>query len=584
MNDNNYRLDCSKEFWIDAVNSVLIVAITDKNGNILYANQKFCERSGYSRRELIGSNHRILNSSVHSKIFFQKMYETISNGKVWRGEICNKSKEGSLYWVDTTIIPRHDNNGCITHYVVCRYDITEQKKAQKKLTEIACTDPLTGIGNRNSFQEFLNKSIQYHSSSSSIFAVLMLDIDNFKDINDIYGHEIGDKLLKIMAERIQKTIRSTDFVARFGGDEFVIIISPVSSDDELNEILKEIQRRVWEPLNLSIDVTNIEASLGVARYPEDGVHASELVKNADIALYSAKRLGRGRYEFFTNKMNMEAINRVKLLDDARRGLEKGEFILYYQPIVRLSELKVEHFEALLRWNHPKFGVLAPGQFFEVLEDQRLAFAIGQLVRRKVVVQAAAWERSGIPFRKIAINATSADFSEVGYTEALLSELAEHSLTSASISIEVTEGMFLGKKASRIHEELKALHCAGFNIAFDDFGTGFASLTHLRELPLYCIKIDRSFVINMTNSMKDQTIIRSIIKLAHGIDLSVIAEGVETVEQLQLLREMGCDHIQGYLISKPIKADDVPTFCQVNLLRESRMALMRNQGEIQRQSG
>ena len=550
--------NADNEFWVSAVDDVLIVAVTDLSGTILSANQKFCDISGYGQEELIGANHRLLNSGMHEKAFFQDMFRTIRRGRTWRGEICNRNKFGKLYWVATTIIPHRDASGAITRYVACRFDITKQKNAQAKLSEAASTDALTGLMNRAGFQSQLALKIARSTSAGSRFAVAMLDVDNFKDINDIYGHETGDALLGIVAGRIRKAVRRTDVVARFGGDEFTLILNPAPADHELRNLIDNVRRAIRAPLDLNIAKTTIDASIGIAVFPRDGTDASELIKNADMALYSAKRLGRSRSEFFSSDLGLMTAERIRIQDEARLGLMGGEFTLHYQPIFSRRTGALESVEALLRWNHPEHGLIAPGRFPQVFDDHRLSAAIGHFVRRTAVTQAAEWHNQGVPFGKIAINTTAADFALPGYSDTLLSELARHGLGPDVIAIEVTEGMFLGKQACRVREELEHLHAAGFEIAFDDFGTGYASLTHLKELPLDRIKIDRSFIMDMAAVERDRKIVQCIIDLAHGLGLVVTAEGIDDEDQVVLLKAMGCDRIQGYLISKPVDAASIPS--------------------------
>lgn len=548
----------SEEFWVGAIDEVLIVAVTDLSGTILYANQKFCDISGYSQQELVGANHRLLNSGMHDRAFFQDMFRTIRRGRTWRGEICNRNRFGKYYWVATTIIPHRNAEGEITRYVACRFDITKQKNAQMKLAQAAHTDALTGLVNRAGFQNLLEQKITESRPAQKKFAVAMLDVDNFKDINDIYGHETGDELLRIVAERLRRAVRRTDVVARFGGDEFTLILSPVPNEAELRSLMDKARQAIRAPLELSIAKTTVDASIGVALYPRDGTSASELVKNADMALYNAKRLGRSRCEFFASELAEAMTERIRIQDQVRIGLAQGQFALHYQPILSLRTGALESVEALLRWHHPEYGLLAPGRFPQAFEDHRLSAAIGLFVRSAAVAQAAEWRGRGVAFGKIAINTTAADFALPGYTDGLLSELGQHGLGPDVIAIEVTEGMFLGKEASRVRDELERLHAAGFEIAFDDFGTGYASLTHIKELPLDRIKIDRSFVMNMADDDSDRKIVQCIVDLAHGLGLIVTAEGIDAEAQLGLLSEMGCDRIQGYLISKPLDPTLIPS--------------------------
>jgi diguanylate cyclase (GGDEF)-like protein/PAS domain S-box-containing protein len=546
----------ASDFWVGAVDDVLIVAVTDLSGTILYANQKFCDISGYSQQELVGANHRLLNSGMHDTMFFQNMFRTIRRGNTWRGEICNRNKFGKLYWVATTIIPHRDADGAITRYVAFRFDITNQKNAQVKLAHAAHTDSLTGLLNRAGFQQLLEEKIEDCRATSTSFAVAILDIDNFKDINDVYGHETGDVLLRTVSERIRTAIRPTDVLARFGGDEFTLILSPSAEEAELKSLMDRVRQSIRAPLDLSVAKATVDASIGISLFPRHGSDASELVKKADMALYNAKRLGRARSDFFSDALGLTTTERMRVQDEARTGLEQRQFALHYQPIMSLHTGELESAEALLRWHHPELGLLAPGRFAQAFDDHRLSAAIGLYVRRTAVSQAAKWRADGIAFGKIAINTTAADFALPGYTDHLLAELRQHGLGPDVIAIEVTEGMFLGKEAGRIRDELDCLHAAGFEIAFDDFGTGFASLTHLKELPLDRIKIDRSFIINMVDDPSDRKIVECIINLAHGLGLVVTAEGIEDKAQMELLRGMGCDRIQGYLVSRPLASDAI----------------------------
>lgn len=547
-------------FWIEAVDDVLIVAVTDAFGAILYANQKFCAISGYSQAELIGSNHRILNSGRHDRDFFSDMFRTIKSGRTWRGEICNRSKDGRLYWVATTIIPRMNELGKITHYVACRFDISEQKQAQEALAWAASTDALTGLLNRFAFQTRLEGQFKKRSGRQHQAALAMIDIDSFKDINDIFGHQTGDELLKIVAKRISNAVNANDIVARFGGDELVILFDDLESTVDLSERLNRLQNVIQLPLELEGNRNQVFASIGVSCYPQDGTDTFDLIKKADMALYSAKRLGRNRYEFYSGALQQDITKRVRLQEEARVSLLAGEFELHYQPILNLHTGRIDSMEALLRWHHPSLGLITPGQFWEVFDDLRLTAMIGEFVRTAAVKQAADWTLQGVPFGRIAVNTTTADFARVGLTDKLRVDLKAQGLSPEVIAIEVTEGMFLGKQAKRVREELALLHEAGFEIAFDDFGTGFASLTHLKQLPLDRIKIDRSFIKDMEQNGADRKIVKGIIDLAHSLDLIVTAEGIECSGQLRLLSELGCDKIQGYLIAKPVSAKDIPQIC------------------------
>ncbi|WP_245173778.1 EAL domain-containing protein [Erythrobacter sp. A6_0] len=536
-----------------AVDDVLIVAVTDRAGRILYANQRFCQISGYSHDELVGANHRILNSGHHDRGFFKEMFRTICDGQTWRGEICNRAKDGSLYWVSTTIIPELDENGAVCRFVSCRFDITEQKHAEQQMREMAVTDALTGLQNRHGFRLRFDHMLHQARTLGENLALLMLDMDNFKDINDVNGHESGDLFLKIVTNRLSQILECDDLIARLGGDEIAIVV-PRANLEAVEQLIARLQHALSNTIDIHQTSLLATASIGLALYPADGCTAAELINSADIALYAAKHSGKNRCVRFNPEMLKRTRNRVLRQEQAFAGLERGEFELYYQPIVSLGSDEAASCEALLRWHHPIHGLIAPGQFLDVFESHRLSVTIGQFVQHAAIRQARSWIEAAVPFEKIKLNTTASDFEAPGFADRLLKMLDEYGIGVERIGVEVTEGMFLGHKSDNIRRELRALNDTGVEIAFDDFGTGFASLTHLKELPINRIKIDQSFITNLTSDTRDQNIVHSLITLAHKLGKSVTAEGVETDEQIALLEAMGCDRLQGYYFSKPICAE------------------------------
>jgi diguanylate cyclase (GGDEF)-like protein/PAS domain S-box-containing protein len=544
--------DEAGKFWIEAVDDVLIVAVTDPSGKILYANERFCEISGFSQQELIGANHRILNSGTHDRTFFRDMFRTIHSGQTWRGEICNRAKNGTLYWVATTIIPEMKEDGRVRRFVSCRFDITEQKAAEIRLREMAITDALTGLQNRRGFQVRFADLLAQAQEQDDELAILMLDIDHFKDVNDANGHDLGDLFLKAVAARLQAMMAPSDLIARLGGDEIAIVRLPL-----LEPLLEGIQDAVRTPVDLGAGSVSATVSIGMAMYPRDGTNTIDLVKSADVALYNAKRMGRNRVSSFKPDMLARTRRRITTQENAFLGLARQEFELFYQPIISLKGNEAPSCEALLRWHHPTQGLLAPGSFMDIFENHRLAAAVGEYVRDAVLVQAAEWQRMAVPVQTVKFNTSAADFELPDFADRLLLRLHAKGLTVDQIGVEVTEGMFLGQQSDVIRRELAILCEAGVEVAFDDFGTGFASLTHLKELPITRLKIDRSFITNIMADERDRKIVRALLDLCQSLGFLVTAEGVETEEQLQLLNEMGCDRIQGFLISKPRPAADMP---------------------------
>ena len=555
-------------FWIDAIDKVLSIAVTDTKGTILYANSRFCDISGYASSELVGSNHRLLNSGFHGKRFFREMYATIRGGRIWRGEICNRAKDGSLYWMATTIIPRLDSGGKVCQYVACRFDITELKRAQQHLVAVANIDPLTGLLNRRAFQSELAKTVDPLAGGRQGVALVLLDLDNFKDINDIHGHDAGDELLKAVSSGIRRSVRATDIVARLGGDEFAVVFTPSPSRARLVQLLASIRDAVgisaFDSYRLSASM-----SMGIACLPDHGATPAELLKNADIALYNAKRLGRDRYEFFTPALQDATVRRLSMQDQARNGLRDGRFCLHYQPVVSLADESLKAVEASLRWEQPNLDLVGSNEFAEIFDDFRLATAFGDFVRESAVSQIADWTKNGVNFGKVAINATAADFLVANYCERLSKAMISAGMTHGAISIEVSEGLFLGKQSTRVREEANRLREAGYEVVLNDFGAGYAALTHLKELSVDGIRIDSSLVRGLGRNNTDQKIIRGIIEIAHSLDLNVTAKGIATEEQLRLLRNMGCDRGQGSVFSEPLPAQDFPLFVREFALHRRR---------------
>lgn len=543
-------------FWTKAVNDILIVAVTDPNGRIIHVNDRFCSISGYGRDELIGQDHRILNSGTHDAAFFADMFRTIRRGATWRGEICNRAKDGSLYWVATTIIPETDRNSRIIRYVACRFDITEQKAAQQRLKELATRDALTGLLNRHGLESQLSEVLIKAGNTGRAIHVIMLDIDHFKDVNDVNGHDIGDRVLCAIGKRLAASVGRHGFAARLGGDEIAIVLECDSGMATAETLVEQMRMAIRSPIDLGPCSISVTASFGMACFPVDGQMAGDLIKRADIALYRAKRHGRDRYELFEPEMLNRNMRRIALQEQAAIGITRDEFELFYQPIIATDGISVPCCEALLRWRHPAMGLLSPGAFQEVLDSPRLMKPIGEFVQRQIIRQAAEWISTGVPFGKIKYNTSSADFDQPGYALRLLSRLSEAGVPVDRIGIEVTEGMFLGHRSNTVRHELGILNESGIETAFDDFGTGFASLTHLRDLPINRLKIDRSFVVNLGCSERNETIVCSIVRLAQSLSLSITAEGVETTGQLGALVRLGCDHIQGYYLSRPLAALEI----------------------------
>lgn len=556
---------CSRpeeEFIRHALDSAAIVAITDVHGTITYVNRKFCEISGYRADELVGSNHRILKSDRHGTEFFRSMYRMIARGRVWHGEICNRRKDGSHYWVDTTIVPHMSASGKPDSYTSIRFDMTKQKALEDELRSseehlrcLAELDPLTGLANRRHFQDRIEELTSAKAQERHRFHLALLDIDSFKDINDTLGHDAGDKLLRILASRINANQGSHGFVARLGGDEFGLVLAGVR-DDEAKVFFEQILTAIRLPIQTRAFSRQCSASAGITVFPDDGLNAGDLFKAADLALYQAKSQGRDRLEFFRPELKYAVESRSRVLSEIRHGLQADAFELHYQPVVPVTRDEPVSVEALLRWRHSERGLLAPGAFLEGFADPATCAAFGKLVLEKVFEDAAVFKAGGLQLQPIAINVTSMDFQSTDFVNRIFSLSHTSGVSLEQLCVEVTEGMFLNVGHDRIERGLRRLHEAGVEIALDDFGTGHASLTHLRQLPFDRLKIDRSFVASIVDSHEDQVIISGIVDIAHALGKLVTAEGVETMEQAQLLTPNGLRPApglvfrQGLLSGKP----------------------------------
>ena len=553
------RFRPEEDFIRYALDNSAIVAVTDVRGTITYVNGTFCEISGYTQSELIGSNHRMLKSGLHDTDFFRAMYREIAQGRIWHGEICNRRKDGSLYWVDTTIVPHISEKGKADSYTSIRFDITARKQlevelraSKEHLKHLANHDPLTDLPNRRCFQEFVEATVARHAGAGRSFHLALLDVDTFKEINDSFGHHAGDQLLQTVAARLTAHCPRDGFIARLGGDEFGIILSD-ASPAAAAAILEGILQSLRQPIEIGVNTRRSSASLGVAIFPRDGRNSEALLKAADLALYHAKALGRDRYELFQPALREAAERRSELLVEIEDGLRRDSFLLHYQPIVPRNGGPIS-LEALMRWRHPQRGLLTPGAFEEGFSDPAVRAALGLFMLERVFQDLSRSPARDLPLGRVAMNLTNSDFRSDAFVDRFFALCTETGLGPQHFSVEVTEGMFLGSHQKRVEDGLQRLHDAGVEIALDDFGMGYASLTHLRQLPLDRLKIDRSFVSNMAASREDRAIVRGIVDIAHSLGKLVTAEGVKTLEQVELLCTMGCDHLQGWHFGKACAPD------------------------------
>lgn len=528
------------------------MVVTDANGVIITVNPAFSDITGYTLDEVVGRRMNVLSSGRHDKEFFRAMWQSIQETGSWDGEIWNRRKDGNEYVEKLTITTTFNEDGSVRCRVGMFSDITEQKQHDDRIWHHAHFDLLTGLPNRLMLQEGLDAKMVYAEHTGAAFALLYLDLDLFKDINDTLGHAQGDELLRQVAGRLLGCVRRSDLVVRLGGDEFCIVADAMSDEEEVRGLCEKIVRTIAEPYVLGEDRGLISVSIGVAFYPRDGKTHEELIHHADLAMYHAKSLGRNCYSVFTPVMRKQAGKRRQLVRDLAGALENKQLLLYYQPIFDLKTGRVVKAEALLRWKHPTNGLLSPIHFMHEAEETGLIVDIGKWVFREAAKQAAQWRKS-IPDFQMAVNMSYGQFtsSDVRPSD-LIDSLQEIGLPPEALMIEFTERLLMDV-SPQVAEKLAALADSGIGLALDDFGTGYSSLPYLLRYHISCLKIDMSFVRNIERSVRELHLCEAIILVARKLGLSVIAEGVTTPGQRCALVEAGCDFAQGFLYSAPLSA-------------------------------
>ena len=669
--------------YLLAIGQFALVSVIDHTGCFTQVNDKFCKITGYSQKELLGQNYRILNSGIHPKSFFTEMWAAITAGNTWHHEICHRNKQGQLYWVNSTIVPLKNRTGKITRFISVEVDITAHKQkesalkerlketnclyairhdmlkqlptkefckriighiipamqfpeitavaiqlADKKFTsenyhqslshglqakivansavcgelqvfytknELFLTpeepnlvnaiandiqlwlerkqidqakeknealiwrqanfDALTGLPNRRMFQNRLEQGIKKTKRSGLPFALMLFDLDHFKQVNDTFGHGAGDILLKDATKRLNSCVRETDFIARLGGDEFIVILNELEKPKIVERVAQKILSKLAEPFQINNEVAYVSSSIGIAFYPENGNDIDTLLSNADQAMYASKNRGRNCFSYFTPSMQKSAQARWRLIDDLRNALSNDQFQVHYQPIVELTTGMIHKAEALIRWRHPTHGMISPNEFIPVAEETGMIVSIGDWIFRQVADHVKKWRSSCQTSFQISINVSPIQFHNQNCDlNTWFNHLHLLGLPGQSIELEITEGLLLDTNTNVTHQ-LLLLRDAGIQVSIDDFGTGYSSLSYLKKFDIDYLKIDQSFIHNLTDESDNMALSEAIIVMAHKLGLKVIAEGIETAQERDLLLSAGCDYGQGYFFSKPLPPEE-----------------------------
>jgi diguanylate cyclase (GGDEF)-like protein/PAS domain S-box-containing protein len=530
------------------------VLITDTRQRINAVNRAFSEISGYSEFEALGETPRLLASGIHDSAFYAAMWHKLTAEGHWQGEISNRRKNGEVYPSWLTISAVRNRDKLITHFVAVFADISSLKQAQARLDYQAHHDPLTGLPNRTLFESRLHSALLHSREAQSLGAVLFLDLDRFKHINDSLGHPVGDLLLKSIALRLKESLRDIDTVARLGGDEFIILLPGLQHASDAQAVANKLLNSFAAPFQAGEHEFFMSTSIGSALFPADGADVATLIKNADAAMYRSKAKGRNRVEHYTRDLTAQASERIALEHELRRAIERDEFTLSYQPKLSLLTQRLVGAEALLRWCHPTFGDVPPERFIPLAEENGMILQIGEWVLDKACQQMHEWNQRYDVFGPLSVNLAGAQLRQPNLVSRIERLLLQYRLLPGCLQLEITENFIM----SQTEEALSVLHrlkMLGVQLAIDDFGTGYSSLSYLKRLPLDILKIDQSFVRGLPDDPHDAAIVRAIIALGRSMQLTVIAEGVETFEQQQFLADQGCEQIQGYLVSLPLRADE-----------------------------
>ncbi len=530
------------------------ILITDAENNIISINPSFTDITGYTEAEVKGKNPSILQSNKQEKMFYKEMWHAMETKGMWQGEIWNRRKNGEIYpeWLSLGTVK--DDKGSVINYIGLFSDITNIKKSEEEYRFLATHDPLTKLPNRillNEQLEYALKRMQRHGDN---IAVLYLDIDRFKEINDSLGHPAGDRLLEIMAGRFRDVLRAEDFVARVSGDEFVVILEEIKVASDAGRIAENILNAIKQPMTIDNHKVTVTTSIGIAMSPTDGSDSVLLLKNADSALYRAKEHGRNTYSYYSEELAAKNFELMYLHNALYNALEKEEFVVHYQPQINMKTNEVIGVEALVRWNSPEMGLVSPGRFIPVAEETGLIIPLGEWVLREACRQMRKWKMAGLCMEHMAVNLSGRQLLQENIVKIVQKVIEDTQMNPACLELEITESAVMQEE----HHvgKLDALKAIGIRLSIDDFGTGYSSLSRLKRMPIDKLKIDQSFVSGIPDEEDNAKITDVIIQLSRSLNMHVIAEGVETEIQKEYLIKNGCEYAQGFLYSRPLPPEEL----------------------------
>ena len=536
------------------------ITVTDKDGNIVLVNPAFTRITGYRPEEVLGKNPRILKSDRHGPEFYEKMWRDINEKGQWSGEIWNRRKDGQAYPEHLTITAVKDARGEVMNYVSLFYDLTELKEMKESLEFSAYHDALTKLPNRQLFKDRLHMLIRHAEAHSEQLAIILFDIDDFRLINEGIGYEVGDRILQEIAGRLTSSIQKNDIASRLGGDEFAACLEDIDSREKVFETAARLLDIMSRPYDVNGQRVRLTISMGITFFPDDGRDPDTLIKNAELAMYRSKELGKNALQIFTTKMDAKVRRNIRLQELLHQALERGEFKLYYQPKVDVVSEKITGFEALIRWFNEEEGHVSPAEFIPICEKSGLIIDIGQWVLNEVCRQYRQWQREGYEIDHIAVNLSPRQFRDKHLMEKILAALETHSVAPDALALEITEGVVMDdeENAIKVLHQLKEM---GVRLAMDDFGTGYSSLYYLKQFPMDELKIDRSFIIGLPENHDSKAITTAIVFLAKGLGLKTVAEGAEQKSQVDFLRKLGCNMVQGFFYSPPLPPEELLKRCE-----------------------